>query len=270
MPYDAGLTYDSSGGSAVGGGGSKFSGKWIAPGLAGLTDSQTSEPSYGRGPRRTIKFELSEVGGKYETKYFGLQKLSYDEGTDKFRLLDPSGTIRTFNEFGRIDSVSGKCGNHTTYHYHPETGKIQEISTVFDDGTNNYLYGWNEERIESITYRVNTRDILKVEFAYCADGLRTVKLYENSAPSGIPEWGSPISCSLYTYHEESGLLRHVIPPVQYRQMVNNNIDPEYASDYDLNQFASVEYEYYPSGRVQKMFKQGRRYQHDFAYHFNYP
>ena len=145
MPYDAGLTYDSAGSDLAGGGGSKFGGKWVSGGLAGLSGAGTASPAYSRGPRRSLQFTASSTPGVFDATYFNLQKLTYVSGGSSsssssggvvaapYQLLEPSGMIRAFDGSGRIASVSGKCGNYTSYQYHSGSGRIEEVTTTFDN-----------------------------------------------------------------------------------------------------------------------------------------
>jgi len=266
MPYDAGVTYDSSGNNAAGGGGSRFGGKWLSGGLSGLSGAGSPQPYYYRGPNRSLPFQPGGSAGQYDAKYFNLQKLAFNSGTAKYDMLQPSGTIRTFHSSGRIESVAGKCGSQTSYSY-DSSGNIMGVNTVLEDGTNQYAYAWSGGKIIEVIYRVNARQVLRTVNGYDGNNLVTVKLYENT-DDGTPDWGGPISATRYSYHAD-GRIRHVIPPAQYRQMVNNGIDPDVATESQLNEYASSEY-FYTGDRVSLMYKNGRRYSHQFAYAFNYP
>ena len=92
----------------------------------------------------------------------------------------------------------------------------------------------------------------------CARPRMVITRYENSAAEGLdPDWGTQtVEATLYTYHA-SGLLRHVISPTGWRQMVNNGItNPEIANETQVNAYAATEYEYDGSDRVSKLWTNG--------------
>ncbi|MDA7868136.1 hypothetical protein N9A62_03990, partial [Akkermansiaceae bacterium] len=136
-----------------------------------------------------------------------------------------------------------------------------------------YDYTWNGSgQVTQIIYKVNGVNVLKTVYAYSSGLLQTVTTYEystsssSSSSSSGSSWGAPISTSLYTYHSGSDLLRHVITPSIYRQMVNNGItDPTTASEAQLNAYAQTRYEYDVDGRVSDIYTNGGRYQYQFSY-----
>src|SRR5690606_13418400 len=84
--------------------------------------------------------------------------------------------------------------------------------------------------------------------------------------TGPEDWGSsPISATRFSYHPVSGLLRHVVPPAQYRQMANNSIDPDTASMAQLDDYAASEYDYGLNDHVSMLRTHGRRYSRTFGY-----
>ncbi len=282
MQYDAGITYDASGNDAGGGGGPRFGGRWVCGGMAGLslsggssgsTSSVPSQPPvYYRGPNRALPFGATPVSGEYKAMYYNAQQLTFETGSSDFKLLDPSGTIRTFDDSGRIRSVLGQCGNQMTYTYGPHD-RLSGVTILFADGSNKYEYSWDGGgRVSQVLFKVNLRAVLKTVYGYDADGnLLTVKLYGNPSPVGTaPVWGEPISASRYSYHPGGGLVRHVVPPAQYRQMLNNGINPDSATEAELNEYASAEYFYNGQGRVSLMYKKGRRYGRHYEYWFRNP
>jgi hypothetical protein len=132
-----------------------------------------------------------------------------------------------------------------------------------------YAYTWNGGNVADIIYKVNGRSVLKTVYSYDGSGfLLTIKLYENStAGTGTPVWGTPIQAARYSYSPGLPILRHVVPPAEYRQMVNNGIDPDTATTTQLDEYAETEYDYMGGGdsRIATMRTHGRRYRYDFAY-----
>ncbi|MFD0893559.1 RHS repeat-associated core domain-containing protein [Luteolibacter ambystomatis] len=122
-----------------------------------------------------------------------------------------------------------------------------------------------------LKYEVDDDPVLKTTYGYTDGNLTTVKLWENRAPAGEPaDWGdAPISTTFYSYHPGSNRMRHVIPPQIHRQMMNNGIDPEEATESQLNEYAASEFaEYDANNRVTLFYTSGRRYQQTFSYRTN--
>ena len=144
-----------------------------------------------------------------------------------------------------------------------------QLSTVaMASGTDfwEYDYVWSGDNVISITYKLNGRQVEQVRYGYVGGYLETIKSYENSAAgTGIPDWGTtPVQATRFSYNSK-GLLRHVVPPTEYQQMVVNGIDPTFATEAQLNAYAETEYEYDDLSKVSRMFTHGRAYQHLFAY-----
>ncbi|MFD0894318.1 RHS repeat domain-containing protein, partial [Luteolibacter ambystomatis] len=139
-------------------------------------------------------------------------------------------------------------------------------------GSNRYRYETNTAGMTSeLKYEVDDDPVLKTTYGYTDGNLTTVKLWENRAPAGEPaDWGdAPISTTFYSYHPGSNRMRHVIPPQIHRQMMNNGIDPEEATESQLNEYAASEFaEYDSNNRVTLFYTSGRRYQQTFSYRTN--
>lgn len=244
----------------------------MSPVLAGLELTPGSTPSYvvtyTRGPRQAIAFTLTGVPYVYSAGYFNREQLSYDAGTSEYRMLLPDGRQLTFDSNGKPLTFKDAGGNSGSYTYHPTTGDLQKIGIVSGSDSVEYAYTWTGTQVSEIVHSVNGRAVRKTTYGYSLLGLETVKIWENSTSgTGTPAWGTnPILATRYSYHATGGRLRHVIPPTKYRQMVNNGLNPDSASDSDLSAYAASEYEYGVDGRVSVFYTKGRRYTYSFNYH----
>ena len=184
-------------------------------------------------------------------------------GAAGYRLLEPCGRVVCFTPAGVVGSVAGSCSNVMNFSYGGD-GRLQRIDVDLSSGSNSYVYTWSGGRITEVVYSVGTRPVRRLVYGYSVSGndLQTIMEFENTAATGAPVWSSqPVSAMRFTYHSD-GLLRHVVGPEQWRQMKANNPattpDPATAPADDLNEYASAEYEY-ASGRVSKMYKNGRAF-----------
>ena len=260
LPFGTGLDYqsDSSGGEG-------FGDRWMSGSLAGLS-FQGGDVLYQTSSSSTLKFTPGASPGEYDAAYFVRDVLSQDTKTGDYSLLGTGGSIRKFDSNGKLTSFSSPGGEEATLTYNG--AEVDTVSAGTASEGWEYDYTWSSGKVQSIVYKVNGNEIQKVEFSYDVDQLQTVKIYENANPGGTTDWGTtPCSASAYTYHAGSGLLRHVIPPMIYRQMVNNGIsDPAAASESELNQYAQTRYDYDTNGRVSKLWTNGGRYLYEFEYH----
>ena len=177
--------------------------------------------------------------------------------------------MTTFNPAGAISSVAGGCGNVMNYTY-DSSGRIQGVGIALADGSNSYAYTWTGNRITEVVFSLGVRPVCNLADAYSgASGnyLKTVKQFENTAPSGAAAVCSvdPVSAVRYSYYSD-GRLQHVIGPEQYRQMKANpsGPDPETDDVELLKPYASAEY-VYSGGRVFRMNKNGRAFTYDATY-----
>jgi RHS repeat-associated protein len=288
LPLDTGLVYDPTGGAA----GAGFGGSWLCGGLAGLKGTGGSAPVYYRGPNRAVAFDFNAASGTYTTRYFSLQTLACSGGGSSssssdspssscgaagYSLLEPCGRVVSFSPAGVVRSVAGSCSNVMNFSYGGD-GRLQRIDVDLSSGSNSYVYTWSDlggGRITEVVYSVGTRPVRRLVYGYAVSGndLLTIMEFENTAATGAPVWSSqPVSAMRFTYHSD-GLLRHVVGPEQWRRMKANNPattpDPATAPADDLNEYASAEYEY-ASGRVSRMFKNGRAFAYEMSYQDNSP
>lgn len=270
LSFGTGLTYDSQGS-----GDSGFGDRWMSPSLAGLS-FQGSTVFYKTGPNTTLRFTPGSTAGEFEASYFVRDVLTEDTGSGDYSLLSPSGAIRKFDNTGKLISFTSPGGEEATVTY--AGSEVDKVSAGTAGNGWEYDYTWNGSgQVSQIIYKVNGVNVLKTEFGYFSGKLQTVTNYEaaisssssSSSSSSGSSWGSPISTSLYSYHSGSGLLRHVITPSIYRQMVNNGItDPASASEPQLNAYAQTRYEYGDDGRVSTIYTNGGRYEYHFSYYFS--
>ena len=270
LPFSTGLSYVGNGS----GGAAGFGGDWLMGSLAGLVVAG-GEASYQTAANDTKTFVDS--GGTFQATFFVLDVLTSSGGT--YQLATPEGSRRSFDSAGRLTAYAGAGDSvAVSVAYDSDPAKADQVVSVgaaTGGDSWEYVFTWSGAggHITSIVYKVNTRSVLKTDYGY--DGtsgkLITVKTYENStASTGTPDWGSvPIAAERFTYHAD-GLLRHVVPPAEYRQMVNNGLNPDSTGSGDLPQFngyAETEYEYMTDGskRVSRMYTHGRRYEYGFAY-----
>ena len=237
-----------------------FGKNWAqSSGLGGLT-FDGGMVLYHEGPN-AVKVFLPSVGGNYDAAYFVLDRLYYDSGTGLYTLTSPLGVVRVFNGAGKLVSfqnAGGETGN-VTY----SGGQLDTVKMT--GGTDFWMfdYNWSGALVQEVIFSVNSTPVRKAVYAYDGGGqLLTIKIYAYIGGS----WGTQaVAASRYSYHSTGGLLRHVVPPVAYQQMVNNGINPDSATEAQLNDYAETEYEYDGAGRVQTMRTHGRAYRIVFAY-----
>jgi len=228
----------------------------------------TSEVKYDTNPKRVIAFNPGLSAGSYKAQYFILSKLSFDAAAGNYQLLRPNGGLKVFGADGRITAAYDTGGHASDYHYDDTTGRPASISKDLAGVPAGYTIVWAGEKVSQIVYWIGVGEVpvMKTEFAYDGDNLRTVKVRQ-AAGAG---WSAPIAATRYTYHAGSGLLRHIIAPAQYRQMVNNGLDPDGDDMSLLGDYATTEYQYGGDKRVSVLYTHGRRYAYGFAYATNNP
>jgi len=249
---------DSSGNEGFGDG-------WRSGALAGLS-FQGGDVFYKTSSSSTLKFTPGASPGEFTASYFVRDVLSQDQTTNDYSLLFTDGSLRKFDSNGRLISFFSPGGEEATVTY-DGSNQVDTVSAGTSSEGWEYDYTWDSGKVQSIIYKVNGNEIQKVVFSYDVSQLQTIKIYENSDPEGTTDWGTqPTSASAYTYHESSGLLKHVIPPMVYRQMVNNGIsDPAAATETQLNQYAQTRYEYDIVGQVSDVWTNGGRYHYEIEY-----
>jgi hypothetical protein len=171
-----------------------------------------------------------------------------------------------YNSGGFLESFKDAGGNPGNLTYGPD-GKLTTIHVPLGTNSRSYEYQWANGKTSEVIYKVNTRQVTKTTYGYIGDNLVTIKLWENSTPGlGLANWGTrPIEATFYTYYQGTSRIRHVIPPQIHRQMINNGIDPETATESQLNEYAATEFQYESSGKVSVMFTKGRLYRYVFSY-----
>ena len=180
--------------------------------------------------------------------------------------FEPSGDFMNYDSGGLLQSFKNAGGTTGSLTY--IGGILTQIYVLLGTTeSNSYVYGWSGEKTSEVIYKVNDREVTKTTYGYNGDNLVTIKVWENSVEgAGTPNWGTvPISATFYTYYPETSRIRHVIPPEVYRQMVNNGIEPEFATESQLNEYAATEFEYGIGGKVSVMFTTGRLYRYAFTY-----
>ena len=187
--------------------------------------------------------------------------------TGGYRLQSPDGSSRTFDSSGRLTGIANADGNVATVTYNG--AEVTSVSMTVSGESWEYAYTWSGGNVDNIIYKVNGREVLKTVYGYDGSGLLlTIKTYENStAGTGTPVWGTPIQAARYSYNSGLPILRHVVPPAEYRQMQNNGINPDTATETQLNTYAETRYDYSGGGdtRIVSMWTHGGRYRYDFAY-----
>ena len=281
LPVDVGLSYSPSG---TGGNYPVNGDRWVSGATSGICGGMppagpaTGQVTYMKSPTNIKGFippssSSSGAGGKttFGPDYFVKDQLSYDNSSSSYTLMSPGGAVKKFDQGGLIQSFSDASGNVGTYTY--SGTRVASIAVASGTDSNNYAYSYNiAGQASDIVYSVNGRAVLKTSYGYDGGGnLQTVQIFENSAAIGVtPVWGTAISSTLYTYHTGTKLIRHVVPPEKWRQMVNNGItNPVAATETQLNAYAATEYAYGPDNKVSVMYTMGRRYQYQFSYHINY-
>ncbi len=259
MSFGTGLYYDSLGNGASSG----FGSNWMSGLLAGLSFAG-GNVYYRTGPTSTLLFRPGTSEGSYTAAYFVRDVLTRDITTNAYTLLKPSGRREFFDSAGIMTGFSDAGGATGTYNY--SGGLLASVEVSSGSHSWAYTYAWIGADVATITYLVDGRATLKTVYDYDSGLLATIKTYQNSASgTGTPVWGSdPVEAARYSYHA-SGLLRHVVPSAEYRQMVVNGIDPGTATMVQLNEYAETEYEYGPGNQVSRIFTHGRRYEHGFTY-----
>jgi RHS repeat-associated protein len=258
LPFGTDLTYLSNGGGSSLG----FGSNWRCVSLAGLS-FVGGNVRYQTGPEDTRVF-LNQGGGAYAATYF-IRDVLFQSGGN-YRLLAPEGGQRTFDSTGRLTSIKSAGGAEATVTY--DSGAIDKVGGAV--GAESWEYDFavdGDGNVTSIVYKVDGRPVLRADYDYASGKLNWIKIFQNAVPgSGTPDWGtSPVRAQRFTYHA-SGLLRHVVPPAEYRQMANNGLSPDTSTDMAVfNDYAETEYEYHPDGRVSKMYTHGRLYEYGFTY-----
>jgi RHS repeat-associated protein len=268
LPFDNGLDYDSSNAGTSNG----FGNGWLPGSLAGLGGTvpgggpSTGPVSYTPAPDRTLTFLPDSAPGTYKAAYFVKDQLSFNSGTGHYNLLKAGGSIKEFDSDGLLLATKNPGGDQAVYNY-DGSGKLSSVVMTVGGVTVSYSYTWSAGLVSEIVYTVAGRAVLKTTYGYSGALLERVKTWENStAGTGTPDWGtSPISSTRFSYHSTSGLLRHVVPPTQYRQMALNGIDPDTATMAQLDDYAASEYEYGAYNRVSVLRTHGRRYTYTFTY-----
>ena len=268
LPFDTGLDYDSQNAGTSHG----FGNGWLPGSLAGLGGTASGGgPSsgvvtYTTAPDRTLTFLPEPSPGTYKAAYFIKDQLSFDSGTSNYNLLKAGGSSMQFDSDGVLLSSKNPGGDQAVYHY-DGSGNLSSVVMTVGGVTVSYAYTWSGGLVSEIVYTVAGRAVLKTTYGYSGALLERVKTWENStAGTGTPDWGSsPISATRFSYHSTIGLLRHVVPPTQYRQMALNGINPDTASMAQLDDYAASEYDYGSCNRVSVLRTHGRRYTYTFTY-----
>lgn len=245
LPHDTGLDYDSQNAGTSHG----FGNGWLPGSLAGLGGTASGGgPSagavtYTTAPDRTLTFLPDGPPGTYKAAYFIKDQLSFDIGAGRYNLLAAGGSSKQFDSNGRLVLMRNPGGDTSVFSY--IGSEIETVVMTVGGVTVSYDYGWSAGRVEEIFYSVAGRAVLRTTYGYSDGLLQTVKTWENStAGTGTPDWGSsPISATRFSYHSTSGLLRHVVPPTQYRQMVLNGLNPDSPDIDQLDDYAAAEYDY---------------------------
>src|SRR5690606_19953348 len=130
-------------------------------------------------------------------------------------------------------------------------GKIDEVTCSTTAGTWKLKYNWSVSGQVTIVHSIGTRNVQKIEYHLSGGQLRAIERSVKPEGSGPDVWDLVAGCA-FSYHAGSGLLRHVIPPAVYRQMVNNGANPVPANPDDLNPWAETEFEW-TGGKVTKLY-----------------
>ena len=252
FPFGTQMQYD----SLVSGGGWK-----LIKGLRGL-EVQNGAIVYREGVN-SIKVFVPTTGGNYQATYFVQDRLFFD-GT-VYKLTSPNGAALVFDSSRKLTSFQNAGGNSGSVTYNGT-----EVDTVtMTQGLESwqFVYAWSGGRLANVIFKVNGTSVRQVVYGYDGSGhLTTIKVF----PFVSGAWGTePVEAARYSYHTSgaaSGLLRHVVTPIGWRQMVANGItDPGTASDTVLNDYAETEYLYDANLRVQTMYTRGRTYAYTFIY-----
>lgn len=266
--FDGGLAYNSqAAGADIG-----FGANWMAKGLAGLQLADSIVPSelqigYTQRPGRAFVYDPSvPPDGNYQPGYFVRDRLGWNGSTSKYDMLETSGAGRVFGSDGKVVSSTDAGGNAMDFIY--SGSEINEVRIVDGSDSAKTVYQWSgtPRRVTDAYVVINGRYVKRTTYGYSGTQLVTIKDYVNStAGTGTPDWGSaPVETWRFSYHSGNGLLRHVITPENYRQMVNNGLNPDSASTSDLDDYAAAEYAYTGS-LVSTFYTHGRRYSYGFTY-----
>ena len=258
VPFSTALAYDSQNyGTSVG-----FGNGWRPVSLASLV-SAGGNIYYSQRPGSAKEFVPQ--GGTYRALFFVEDVLA--PVTGGYRMQSPDGSSRTFDSSGRLTGIANPGGDVATVTY--SGTEVTSVSMTVSGESWEYAYNWSGGKVDDIIYKVNGREVLKTVYGYDGSGqLLTIKLYENStAGTGTPVWGTPIQAARYSYNPGLPILRHVVPPAEYRQMENNGINPDTATETQLDAYAETRYDYSGGGdtRIVSMWTHGARYRYDFAY-----
>lgn len=264
MPFSTDLVYDSQGnGGSVG-----FGKNWLSSGPLGGLVISGGQVLYREGPNQ-IKVFIPTTGGNYTAMYFVRDRLFYNSTTTQYLLTTPSGEVKTFDNSGRLIAFQDAGGQSGTVGY--SGSKLSYVTVVNSPDSYRYDYNWGgTDLVQDIIYSVNGRAARKVVYGYEAGQLRTIKLYTNSSTGATPDWGTAtqtVAAQVFSYHTSGRkLLRHVVTPEGYRQMVVNGIsDPGAVAPAQLNSYAETEYDYDSSHRVTVMRTHGRKDRFGFTY-----
>jgi RHS repeat-associated protein len=260
-PFSTALEYDNQAGGVSWGLGKNWQ---PLHGLGGLTfDAGIVKYNGGANSKKAF---LPLGGGLYQQTYFILDRLYFDAASNKYKITTPDGSVKFFDVTGNIISFQNPGGivGSTTY----TGGKLTAI--VATDGTDSWEfdYLWVGIFVQNVTFKVNGNNVRKADYVYDSDGnLLTIKTYAYIGGS----WGTQsVEAVRYSYGTD-GLLRHIITSTGYRQMVNNGINPDTASEAQLNDYAETEYTYdVTTKRVTRMYSHGRLYIYDFTYTSHIP
>jgi RHS repeat-associated protein len=270
LNFSTRLNYLSQGGGLSYG----FGSNWIFPALTGLKVSDTTGPadnaSYQTSSDSTLEFQEGTTAGTYEASYYVRDILTWKSSNKTYILTSPSGAQRIFHENGKLIAFKNSGGVQATVTY--KTGDPTQVEYVkAGSGAQSWEYKfiWSGSNVSEIIYKVGSREVQKTTYGYDSGKLITIQTYENSAAgTGTPNWGtSSVSGVRYSYHS-NGMVRHIVPPASYRQMVNNGITPSAATETQLNLYAQTEYEYNSYGQVSKLRTHGRKYLYEFTYTTN--
>lgn len=274
VPFGTQLDYNSTGlGANIG-----FGKNWVSTGALGGLYFGSGYVLYQQGAN-SIKYFYPTSGGDYATTYFVRDRLfKYDPGTPSlvtYTLTAPDGTVQVFDDAGKLTSFRDAYGNTATVAYNAN-GNLQSVAMTSGSESFQYDYTWSSPTGGNVTYvvfSVNGYAVRRAGYAYAGGLLKSIELRDNTAAAGVsPVWstGTVENC-VFTYNS-SDLLLHVIPPVVYRQMVNNSIlnpaalDPAVPADLAvLNAYAETEYAYNGSGLVSTMYTRGRNFNYAFDY-----
>jgi YD repeat-containing protein len=262
LPFGTQLDYNSTGlGANIG-----FGKNWVSTGALGGLEIGSGNVLYKQGAN-SVKYFYPTSGGDYATTYFVRDRLFKNNNATPslvtYTLTAPDGTVQIFNYIGKLTSFSDPYGNVATVTY-DGNGNLQSVAMTAGSGSFQYDYTWSSPTGGNVTYviySVNGYAARRAGYVYASGLLKSIELRDNTAGTGVsPVWSTgTVEKCVFTY-DSSDLLLHVIPPVVYRQMVNNSItdpaalNPAVPADLAiLNAYAETEYAYNGSGLVSTMY-----------------